>query len=271
MDPGDPGNLKQAMERAKGQGKMEEAYRKVEMDLKKTTQQAQVDLKKLGLWSGPLEDLETLAIPGDETVERFETEMQGLNAALSGVADKTNEHQASLREIARQLAELQLTGEVPSEAELVSARERRDYGWKLLRLEWLDRQDITAEKRSYDPDHDLPDAYEKSVVVSDLVADRLRRESNRVATQAALVAEQAKLEKNLEQLEDQKTSLQEQLDQTPDGMAGTLVCRRHSPTVSQRNALLDHQARRAGPHGRNGAQPPFGSGGAGRSHCGTPG
>ena len=88
MDPGDPGNLKQAMERAKGQGKMEEAYRKIVRDLNKTTQQAQVDLKKLGLWSGPLEDLETLAIPGDETVERFESEMQGLNTALSGVADK---------------------------------------------------------------------------------------------------------------------------------------------------------------------------------------
>jgi uncharacterized protein YhaN len=216
MDPGNPGNLKQAMERAKSQGKMEEAYRKVKMELNKTTQQAQVDLKKLGLWSGLLEDLETLAIPGDETVERFETEMQGLITALSGVADKANEYQASLREIARQLAELQLTGEVPSEAELASARERRDYGWKLLRLEWLDRQDITAEKRSYDSDHDLPDAYEKSVVTSDLVADRLRRESKRVATQAALVAEQVKFGKNLEQLMDQKTNLQEQLDQVQE-------------------------------------------------------
>jgi uncharacterized protein YhaN len=213
MDPGDPGNLKQALERAKSQGKMEEAYRKVEMDLTKTNQQARVDLKKLGLWSGPLEDLETLAIPGDETVERFETALQGLNTALSGVADKATEHQAKIREIARQLAELQMTGEVPSEAELASVRERRDYGWKLLRLEWLDRQDITAAKRSYDPEHDLPDAYEKTVVTSDLVADRLRRESNRVATQAALVAEQAKLEKNLEQLEHQKTNIHEQLGQ----------------------------------------------------------
>jgi uncharacterized protein YhaN len=213
MVPGDHDNLKQALERAKSQGKMEEAHRKIQMELLKATQQAQVDLKKLGLWSGPLEDLETMAIPGDETVERFETEMQGLSMALSAVAYKANEHQASLKEIARQLAELHLAGEVPSEADLVSARGRRDYGWKLLRLEWLDCQDITAEKKSYDPDHDLPDAYEKSVGASDLVADRLRRESSRVATRAALIAEQAKLEKNLEQLEDQKIKLQEQVDQ----------------------------------------------------------
>lgn len=213
IDLGDPDNLKRAIERAKSQGKMEEACRKVEMELHKASQQAQVNLKKLGLWSGPLEDLETLAIPGDETVERFETGIQGLKTALAAAADKANEHQASLREITRQLAELQLTGEVPSEAELVSARERRDYGWKLLRLEWLDRQDITAAKRSYDPEHDLPDAYAKTVVTSDLIADRLRRESKRVATQAALVAEQAKFEKNLEQLEEQKANIQEQSGQ----------------------------------------------------------
>lgn len=95
MDPGDPGNLKQAMERAKGQGKIEGAHRKLMKDLNKTTQQAQVDFKKLSLWSGTLEDLETLAIPEDETVERLESEMQGLNTALSGVADKANEHRAN--------------------------------------------------------------------------------------------------------------------------------------------------------------------------------
>ena len=213
IDPGDPGNLKQAVERAKGQGKMEEAYRKIVRDLNKTTQQAQVDLKKLGLWSGPLEELETLAIPGDETVERFESEMQDLKTGLSGLAEKIDEHQAGLIDITRQLAELQLTGEVPSEAELVGVRERRDYGWKLLRLEWLDRHDITAEKKVYAPDHELPDAYEQTVIVADQVADRLRRESDRVATQASLMAERARLEKNLEQLEAQKTGLQERLDQ----------------------------------------------------------
>ncbi len=213
LDPGDPINLKQAMERAKSQGKLEEEYRKVGNDLKKITQQAQVDLKKLGLWSGPLDDLETLAIPSDETVERFESVMQDIKTGMTGLSEKIGGHQASLKEITRQLAELQLVGEVPSETELMSTRERRDYGWKLLRLEWLDGQDVTAEKRSYDPNHDLPDAYEKSVLASDSVADRLRRESKRVATQAALVADQAKLEKILEQLEDQQTKLQEQLTQ----------------------------------------------------------
>jgi uncharacterized protein YhaN len=213
MDPGDPRNLKQAMERAKSQGKIEETHRKLMTELNKTTQQAQVDLKRLGHWSGTLEDLETLVIPGDDTVERFETEMQGLNTVLSGAADKVNEHQANLRETTRQLAELQLAGEVPSEIDLIDARERRDYGWRLLRLEWLDKHDISAEKKAYAPGHELPDAYEQTVVVADQVADRLRRESGRVASRASLMAEQDKLEKSLEQLEVQKTGLHERLEQ----------------------------------------------------------
>ena len=81
-DPGDSGDLKQAVARARGQGKIEEACRKIERDWEKAAQQAQVDLKKLGLWAGPLEDLETLAIPGDETVARFESEMQDLKTGL---------------------------------------------------------------------------------------------------------------------------------------------------------------------------------------------
>ena len=212
-DPGDAGDLKQAAERARGQGKIEEACRKIVRDLQKTTQQAQVDLKKLGLWVGPLEDLETLAIPGDETVARFESGMQDLKTELAGLSEKVAAHQGDLIDISRQLAELQLTGEVPSEAELMSVRERRDYGWKLLRLEWLDRLDIAAEKKVYAPDHELPDAYEQTVLVADQVADRLRRESDRVAAQATLMAEQARLKKNLEHLEAQKTGLQERLSQ----------------------------------------------------------
>jgi len=181
-------------------------------DLKKTTQQAQVDLKKLRLWTGPLEDLETLAIPEDETVARFESGMQDLKTELAGLSEKIAAHQDGLTDISRQLAELRLTGEVPSEAELESARERRDYGWQLLRLEWLDRQDIAEEKQAYAPDHDLPDAYEQTVLVADQVADRLRRESDRVAAQASLMAEHGKLKNNLEQLEAQKTGLQKRLD-----------------------------------------------------------
>ena len=54
---------------------------------------------------------------------------------------RINDHQAGVSEVDRQLTELRLGGEVPSEDELVSARERRDYGWKLVRLEWLEKQE----------------------------------------------------------------------------------------------------------------------------------
>ena len=79
MDPGDPGNLRQAVERAKGQGKVEEAYRKILMDLE-TNQSAGPGRSQetRSLVGSPGRYLETLAIPGDETVERFETEMQDL-------------------------------------------------------------------------------------------------------------------------------------------------------------------------------------------------
>ena len=63
-DRGDPDRLGQAIDRAKSLGKIEETHRKFMGDFEKATQQAQVDLKKIGLWSGTLEDLETTVCPG---------------------------------------------------------------------------------------------------------------------------------------------------------------------------------------------------------------
>jgi len=211
IDRGDPGSLKQALDRARSRGNIEETHRKVLADLIQATKQAQVNLQKIGLWSGTLEELEPLPIPVGETVDRFEAKMQELASSLVTLMDKISDHQASLSEADRQLDELRLRGEVPSENELVSARERRDYGWKLVRLEWLEKQELTEEKRAYDPDQDLPEAYEKSVISADQVGDRLRREAGRVANQAALMAEQTKLQMNLKNLEEHKVRLAEAL------------------------------------------------------------
>jgi uncharacterized protein YhaN len=137
--------------------------------------------------------------------------MQALASNLDSLGERINDHQSSLDEMERQIAELRLKGEVPSEEELISARERRDYGWTLVRREWLEKQELTEEKRSYDPDQDLPEAYERRVNFADQVGDRLRREADRVATQAALVAEQTKLERNLKSLEEQKTKIEDEI------------------------------------------------------------
>ena len=64
---------------------------------------------------------------------------------------------------------------------LFQIRDKRDRGWQLLRRQWLDDQDVTQESLAYAPNQPLAEAYEGYVQEADNIADRLRREADRVA------------------------------------------------------------------------------------------
>jgi uncharacterized protein YhaN len=77
---------------------------------------------------------------------------------------------------------------VPTEADLLTCRARREHGWALLRRHWLDGEDVELESALYAPEHPLPEAYEHSVIVADQTADRMYREADRVQKHAQLLA-----------------------------------------------------------------------------------
>jgi len=89
-------------------------------------------------------------------------------------------------------------GEVPSEQDLEISRKKRQDGWKLLRRQWIDGDDVSAEAAEYAPGQDLPDVYEQQVEKADFIADRLRREAERVSRVAALRARIESLEETMQ-------------------------------------------------------------------------
>jgi uncharacterized protein YhaN len=58
----------------------------------------------------------------------------------------------------------------------------------LLKHQWIGGADVTAEAEAYGDGADLPDAFESAVTDADEVADRLRREAQRVHEQATMLA-----------------------------------------------------------------------------------
>ncbi|MDD3460726.1 MAG: AAA family ATPase [Mesotoga sp.] len=206
-----PVELCRLVDRIKRQGELERLLAQASKELKKAEDQAKIDLERLGLWSGALEELESLSIPLEETIDRFEFEFHELGNKLKNLAIRIGEFEDSIRELDRQLEELRLSGAVPTEEELSSVREVRNYGWSLIKREWLDKEDITEEKMAFDPENDLPAAYEKSVANADQVGDRLHREADRVASQAKTISEKSKKANILEMLQKEKGELQDQL------------------------------------------------------------
>jgi uncharacterized protein YhaN len=144
------------------------------------------ELKRLGLWQGDFSTLLEISFPLPETVKGFEKGFTGLAESRREQEKEYTQLHREAQSAAAEISMLEYAGTVPSEKELKQARERREQGWQLLRRQWLGREDIEAESLGYDPEAPLPEAYEKEVSRADLVADRLRREADRVAKGAEL-------------------------------------------------------------------------------------
>jgi len=193
QDSKDTGELRKTIVHVLQQGDPEENYQTLCKEIQQATQDAEIELNKQIIWAGPLESLETLPVPSLETIDAFELRL--------GEAENTGKHQRadleelqrSILEIDKQIEQLRLEREVPTEEDLIKARQKRDESWRLIRQVWQDNQEPGKNAEEFGaalpPATELADAYELSVQQADDMADRLRREADRVAKKATLLAE----------------------------------------------------------------------------------
>jgi uncharacterized protein YhaN len=149
---------------------------------------------RLGLAAVAPENLARLPVPSAETLQLFEERWEGFERRLGALGDEARTTGAELAEIDRRLDEARIAQEVPTEADLAADRARRERGWRLIRRT-LKAEDVgEAQVRAYIAEHagagSLPEAFEVSLRRSDETADRLRREADRVAAKARLLADQ---------------------------------------------------------------------------------
>ncbi len=228
--PSDPAPLAESMRQARSHGNLSQQAAALRSELAACAQQAAIDLNKLGLWSGSLEALENLALPAAETIARFDRSLSDAQAAIAGLRSQSEKTRGDAAEIERDLEQLRLEGEVPSEDELTLARKLRDSGWRLVLQDWHKEVIDTAALESFlahvsgtlrvplgdgtrrVPDTlDLATAYAQTVRRADDLADRLRREANRVARRATLQAQQLSWQQQITELGRQLVSAREQL------------------------------------------------------------
>jgi uncharacterized protein YhaN len=199
--PGDPSNLRTVAARGRRAGNPEAEQAELREDLQTRREEAEAALQRLGLWSGSLEDLASLAAPSRETVEKHETRLEQLHQRKEKLKERRDEFEERGREGDRQIRELQMAGTVPSEADLERARMHRERGWRLIRLSWLEDREEREEIESFASGLPLADAYEAAVRQSDEIADRLRREAERVTRYASMEAERLHCEEEMARLQ----------------------------------------------------------------------
>jgi uncharacterized protein YhaN len=193
--------LRTAVETARRAGDLDGSITETSLDLAAHRDTAGRDLAALGLWAGDLENLVSAPFPAEPTIQRFETQFQERKEARRRLEQTLSDVQRERAETQEPLRAMQLAGAVPSETHLMAARARREEGWQLLRRQWIDGQDVTAEVLAYGQGRPLPEAFEGSIATADEVADRLRREAERVHQRAAAQAKLDACEKKASEAE----------------------------------------------------------------------
>lgn len=204
-------DLTQRVKLAQRAGDLDGEVRERERLMKAGLEDCRDELSRLGLWNGSLDQVGRLAVPIQETVNRFEEELNALHDRRKQVQKEKEELQSELRGLETQLQEIQHAGEVPAEKDLAQIRSRRDSGWRLIRRQWIEGEDLAEEVAGFSPEASLPDTYEGLVENADQTADRLRLEADRVQKHASLKSQIESLENRLSELDTESKELESDL------------------------------------------------------------
>jgi uncharacterized protein YhaN len=212
----DPAPLRRALAQLHKQGDLSARLATLKTERQRAAAQAQVDLRKLPLWQGSLEDLEALAVPCTETIAEFEHRAEEAKNDCAKLGEQLTYARQQRDDLNEKLQQLELQQEVPTEADLNEARALREEGWRLVRgalREEKKPRDAAKFLDRFPEAETLETAYEQSVRQADDLADRLRREAERVGEKSQLMAQRDKQDKRREELEEQLQNAQRRLDQ----------------------------------------------------------
>ncbi len=202
--------LRYSIKRAREQGDLEQKRQDLIRHYEKQCADCKRDIQRLGLACEDLNLLDVLPIPSMETVERFKKEFQQNKDHLNQYLAQQNDAQQRQQQLEGELKALTLSGDVPTEQALTAARKQREQLWKTIRNLTLNPK----EQQGLEQKLTLLNKFEQHINTVDQLADRLRRESERVHKQADLLAQKEinntqliSIAKNLEQLLEQQTKL----------------------------------------------------------------
>ena len=182
--------LQRAIAAGRRQGELDASIQSTQSQLASLQADCAAELSRLTLWDGELEELAGLGLPNRESINRFEEAYDEVKKRFQRLDERKEQANDTLLETSQRLDEIERAGQVPTEAALINARSERDEVWQLLRRQWVDGEDVTAEASDHQGEGTLPDSFESRLAGADDVSDRLRREADRVHVLASLQAKQ---------------------------------------------------------------------------------
>ena len=206
----EPLSLKNAISAATPVLEVEDRLEGQREEVERLKRKASDALARLPLWEDSIEAACRLKAPGEETLDLFEQTSRDIASERSRLIEQSERNETERDHARQDLATLELAESVPTEEELTNRREIRDRGVRLavqqLHGDELAAGETDAFVSEVGDGTDLASSLQPSVRQADEVADRLRRESNRVAQKSQLVAQLQALDAEAERLKQKLAS-----------------------------------------------------------------
>ncbi|MCK5716135.1 MAG: AAA family ATPase, partial [Thiomargarita sp.] len=204
-------------------GELEENHAKKESELRLLTNKAKIQLKHIGCWSS-LEALEQVVLPKMERISNFERRFSDSTQEQLRIKERLLEIRQRNEHATQKINTLSWMGDIPTEKDLHQARQMRQTYWQDIKktkkggaspkntnLPLFDdktkayfSQFKKGETLNFDEKTPPPSAdekytlFEKAMMETDELSDRLRHEASRIAEYGMLLAEQESTKIELE-------------------------------------------------------------------------
>ncbi len=225
---------------ARKQGELDASVQSTRSQLAGLQAQCLADLARLTRWEGDLEEVAGLALPNRESIHQFEESYADISKRIQRLEEKKEEIVDALQDTSQRLDEIERVGEVLTESVLTHARSERDAVWQLLRRQWVEGEEVSAEAREHQGEGTLPDAFEIRLAGADEVSDRLRREADRVHALASLQARKESGQQQGQQIDGQlEATNTEKTQLDADWQALWTPCQVHPGSPREMRAWVD--------------------------------
>jgi uncharacterized protein YhaN len=238
-------SLRRAVKQARKAGDLDAVLANARGKLAGADKKAATALARLPGWNRPAENLQRLAVPLGATLDQLESQFQETAGQRKSLAERSAAEDESIRQLETRLQTLELQQDVPTEDVLLAARKRREQGWRLVKGTWLDgavdEKAVAEFLDEFAPEGTLASAYEQSVQRGDGLADRLRREADRVAHKAESLAQLNRHRTTREALRREGQLLDERqtrIDREWNALVGPLSIADQSRTPAELRAWL---------------------------------
>lgn len=201
----DTDKLKIILEDIRKEGDIEKNLDKKINEFNKAETLCKIELLKLPLWKGTIEEIEKLSAPLMETIDRYDNEFEKINTEINRIESKIKDKFDNKEKIEIEISGLDIFGIIPTENDLKTERSKRDSGWKLIKQIYIEKKILESEAEKYDDELSLVPAYERKIEYADQIADSLWSKSDKVSKKTILLSNLSIINEDIKSFEIQKT------------------------------------------------------------------